>query len=81
MIKVMKDNHLEEKLSRHLKGKNPGHFRMMLGQALRGMVGRKTPVKIKGQTISRLNQKVELMRGLEEEKITPRAVKNRKKKN
>jgi len=80
LIVVMKKNGLEEKLSKHTRGKSPGHFRMILGQALRGMVGRGEQVVIRGQQINTLKQRVSLPSGLSEEKITPRTAPKRTRK-
>jgi hypothetical protein len=72
LIKIMNDNKLGEELGKHSRGKNVGHFRMILGQALRGKVNREEPVKINGNTITKLTQKVEPPKGVTIEPIKPR---------
>lgn len=88
LVEVMNDHDLKDKVGKHAKGKNVGHFRMILGQALRGMVNRGEKVKVQGHVIKDLKQAVPLPSGWTEEKIgkpnggggRKKAAKSRKKK-
>ena len=63
--KVMKANGLD-RLKPYLDSKNPGHFRMILGQALRGMVRRDEEVIIGRNSITKLTQKVDVSKIVEQ---------------
>lgn len=82
LVATMKANKLEDKCAKHSKGKNSGHFRMILGQALRGKVNRDEAVKVRGITITKLSQKVALPAGFTQEpiKARPNGAKKGKKK-
>ena len=59
VIKVAKANGLGELVSRHTSNKNvnTGQLRMILGNALRALVRKGTPVKVGDVTIKSLDQK------------------------
>lgn len=71
LVKVMCDNGLEERLGHHMH-KNAGHFRMVIGQALRSIVVKGGRVGVRGISIASLDQKIALKSGLTEEAIMPR---------
>ncbi len=71
LVKTMAENGLTERLGPH-STKNAGHFRMVLGQALRMLVKKKLPITIGGVEVRSLTQKVPLPHGYKEEKIKPR---------
>jgi hypothetical protein len=57
-VEVMTDNGLADKLSKHLGALNPGHFRMLLGASLRGLIKNGNTVKIGEHKVSSLTQKI-----------------------
>lgn len=74
LVKIMEENGLTARLGIH-STKNAGHFRMVLGQALRVLISRKVPVRINNIEVKSLTQRVPLPKGYKEEKIKPRTVK------
>lgn len=73
LVKIVKGNKvLDERIGRHAdKPANSGQFRMMVGNSIRALVKRGTPVKVGKHTISDLNQDVPIP----EVKETPKAAK------
>lgn len=71
MVRVMNENGLTGRLGHH-SAKNAGHFRMVLGQALRSIIARGEQIHIAGRRIAALSQQVPLPQGFQEEQITPR---------
>lgn len=74
LVKVMAENGLTGRLGQH-SAKNAGHFRMVLGQALRVLLKRSIPIMINGVEVKSLTQRVPLPKGYKEEKIKPRKLK------
>ncbi|MDD1762968.1 MAG: hypothetical protein LUQ59_12125 [Methanothrix sp.] len=60
LVNVMLANKLEDRFSKHAKTLNHGHFRMILGQALRALVRRGKKVKIGKHRIEALDQKIDV---------------------
>lgn len=67
LIAVVKANGLEAKFKELVKHDDTGVFRMSLGNSLRAMVRKGTGVKVRGHSITKLDQKVTLARGIEVE--------------
>lgn len=65
LLQVAKGNGL--KMAEHYKARNSGHFRMIVGQALRSIVQKGGKVQINGVEIESLAQKVEWPKGFAEE--------------
>ena len=57
-VEVMNDNKLGDKLSKYLNTLNHGHFRMLLGASLRGLIKNGETVKIGEHKVSSLTQKI-----------------------
>lgn len=57
LLLVVKNNELEGRLEKHF-GKNTGHLRMIVGQALRSLIHKGGKVSIRGVTIRDLKQDI-----------------------
>lgn len=62
---VSKENNL--KMDVHFKSRNDGHFRMIVGQALRSIIAKGNTITIDGVEIKSLDQKVEWPKGYVQE--------------
>lgn len=60
MVATVKANGLNDKMAKHITGAvNTGMFRMALGNVLRGLVRKGTPVTIGAHTVKKLDQKID----------------------
>lgn len=66
LLEIAKSNGL--KLDAHYKARNDGHFRMIVGQALRSVIHKGGKVTIGDVVIVQLDQKVSWPKGFAEEK-------------
>lgn len=60
VMHVVEENGLAEKLAKHYRKLNPGHFRMVVGNALRATIKKGGKVKVNGRWISSLDQPVKV---------------------
>lgn len=77
LIKIAKKNGLEDKVAQHLNSVNPGQFRMIVGNALRGKVRKGEPVTIGPHEIKKLDQRVPVEEAPPAAKAAPKAKKVR----
>lgn len=79
IVRVIKQNGLQDKLGKHIDQVNPGQLRMFVGNSLRGMVRRGEAVTVGKHVIKSLDQHVEVDEappaGAKAEKAPPKAAK------